>query len=558
MSASPVPAALAAACVDAWVRLSARRPLAYPATPAGVAEEGDAPPSPSPSAHRLLLVDGFAGTERAGVRGRLGGARASAAVAALAAAARRERLAVPVEAAAVLADEDPAQLAAVRDVLASQTETDVAGGAAPRFSAAGAGVSLAEGRFAEMVGDLAGAADGQARSLWLLAPPSAGALPWEALRPLLSLDGADVLLAFPAADAHRHALYADTPFADLPGHVRRAVAGVSALLGDGRHAWLAAWRRATAEGGAPAAEIRLAAVWGERIAGEAPGRVVKPLRVDGGGDAGRLHLLLVTADPSLPLAMNGALRDLGIENEAAEAAPRVAPPAADAAVLELFAAEEMGAAPPAAAELPVDAAALAETIVARHRGGTVPYAAVLRAFAPTDATADDVRRAMSLLKRQGRARFRSLADDTAEVEFPVEAVPPLRRAPLARPLPIAADTAAGPLFDAPRISPLPIAAPASDDPAPSRISSPQPAAPESTSRASDEREVAGEAEEAVSRATGKVEAVASLSADEEKATGNAGAVASPQPQRRGNEGGRPPRKEDARRPARGRRQPSGS
>jgi hypothetical protein len=522
MSAPPVPAAaLAAACVDEWARLAARRPL-----PASDDVAGDA-------AHRLLLVDVFAGTERAGVRGRLGGARAAACVTALAGAARRERAAVAVACAAVLADEDPAQLVAVRAALAP-ADADAAPGAFPRFAAGErVPVALAEGRFAEMADALAASAAAPVRSLWLVAPPSAGALPWAALRPLLALERADLLLAFPAADVHRHERFAGTPFADLPGHLRRTVAGVSVLLGDERHAWLGTWRAATASGGAAEAEARLAEAWAARIRGAAPGRAVKRLELAApGGAGGALHLLLVSADPGLPLAMNGVVRALGLRDAAAERAPRVAPPAADPRVLELFADAEMGPAEPDEAERPVDAAALADRIAASCRGATAAYGDVLRALAATDVAAEDVRRAMALLKRQGRARFRSLADTCAEVEFPAEPAPPVRRTPVARPLALAADTDAGPLFAPPARPVTPLRGSAGE-----------------TSLSTEDR-----ADRDRPDAT-------TIGGEEDRASGgdaDAGGAGSGAATPDASTGGRPPRKEGARRRRGPRDQPSGS
>ncbi|MDB4949089.1 MAG: hypothetical protein JWM27_1738, partial [Gemmatimonadetes bacterium] len=148
-----------------------------------------------------------------------------------------------------------------------------------------------------------------------------------------------------------------------------------------------------------------------------------------------LHLFHVTSDPARALAMNGVLRALALLDTSiagqARRASRAAPTEAQATVLELFAPEETHAGAVATSAggqaLPVDDAAVAERIATDFHGRTVPYRDVLRSLAPTDLTADEARRAMALLKRSGRATFRSLADDTAEVAFPTTPALPAPR-----------------------------------------------------------------------------------------------------------------------------------
>lgn len=146
------------------------------------------------------------------------------------------------------------------------------------------------------------------------------------------------------------------------------------------------------------------------------------------GEGAALHLFQVSADPALALALNAAVREAALEDRAPALAGRAAPllpePVGEPEVLELFAPEEMGVSPARGRERAVDAAAVAESLAARFAGRRAPFREVLRELADTDLGADDVRRAMSLLKRSGRAVFRSLADDDAEVAFPETPVPP--------------------------------------------------------------------------------------------------------------------------------------
>lgn len=419
-------AALLRAQVAEWVRLSARRPLS-PST-----EDGDDGPPP---AHRLVFVDAFARSGLAGTGALVpagpaapGEERAVEAVRALFEAAEREGGARhPLEACAVLMEEDPAHLAALGDALRDAGLGDRVRGDDDPASARPGEILLVEADFAAVAPALPHLLRAAQGLVWL-APPTPRRLPWTLLEPLLRLDGADLLLAFPHADLHRQARFGALSVADLPPHPRRVVEGISALFGDPRHGWLAEWRAAERAGGAAAAEAGVLAAFAARLRAGAGERVVKPVELALPGDA-VLHLFHLAADPASALALNDAVRAVGVEDRRPEragtAAPLVAEPEGEPAVLELFGAEEMrGSRPPPKRERVVDVAALADRIASDLVGRTVAYRDVLHALADGDAGAEEVRRAMALLKRSGRAVYRSLADDDAPVDFPTTPVPP--------------------------------------------------------------------------------------------------------------------------------------
>ncbi|MDB4949734.1 MAG: hypothetical protein JWM27_2383, partial [Gemmatimonadetes bacterium] len=257
---------------------------------------GDARPSSEASAstemcaHRLLYVDAFArsglhAVERSagGVLRAVDGERSVAAVRALFAAAAREGDAHhPVHAAAVLVDDDPGHLVALREELTAAGLGDAVRMARdPGVRAKPGEIVLLEADFASVAGALLAPADDDegTQALFLLAPPAARRLPWPALAPLAAAAGVDVLLALPHADLHRHSAFADTSLADLPPQPRRMVEGYSALLGDPRHAWLAAWRRAEREQGPAAAEAAFIDRLADRLHDAADGRTVRARRL---------------------------------------------------------------------------------------------------------------------------------------------------------------------------------------------------------------------------------------------------------------------------------------
>jgi three-Cys-motif partner protein len=424
-----------------WVRLAARRPLPKP-------EDADAP---APE-HHLLYVDAFACSALAGPLATRGQscARALAAVSALAEAVASEGgPRHPLHLRVVLVEEDPAHVQAIREALeAAGTPVREMRGLE---SAAPGEVALVEADFADVAEDVARLASSATDALCLLAPPSPRRLPWGLVRTLAESGDAELLVAFPHADLHKQARFGGTPLADLPAYARRIVDGYSALMGDARHEWLGVWREAERTAGPAAAEQRILDRYRDRLRTIGPGRTVRPFALHppaasedaaASGDAGAsgdaepaalLHLFQLAPDPARTLAMNGVLRAASVHDSAPDRAgtraARIPRPAAESEVLELFSADVV--APPAAAPQPVDVAAVADVVAARFAGRTVPFRAILIALADTDLVADEVRGAMAVLKRSGRAVFRSLADDTAAVIFPKVPVPPAakRRAP---------------------------------------------------------------------------------------------------------------------------------
>jgi hypothetical protein len=435
-----------------WARLAAAHPTPSPDPPPpavdadavdavdAVAVDGDAidsadsvEPAPEAQPRRLAYVDAFArsglhAVERGpgGVLTAPGGER-SAAIARAVLAVRGVGDA-RLSAAAVLVDEAPRHLAAIADELARHGIDTHSPAPLPPDALGDGDVALVEAAFASVAGALGMLADSPDYALLLLAPPTARALPWPALLSAVMGENADVLLVVPHAELHRQADFGAAPLVDMAPQQRRMVEGFSAMLGDARHGWLADWRRIERDAGRSAAESAFVAALAGRIREMADDGVVKALRIapDEAGDPSRtLHLIHVTPHPSHALAMNEALREIGAVDRTpgaeAHRAPRLQPSAGESTVLELFGAAETHAgagAPAAPGEPPVDVAALGERIAAEFRGRTVLWRDVLVHLAPGDATLDEAARAMAALKRAGRAAYRTLADERAEVEFP--------------------------------------------------------------------------------------------------------------------------------------------
>ncbi|HEX6749848.1 MAG TPA: hypothetical protein VF092_21325 [Longimicrobium sp.] len=76
-------------------------------------------------------------------------------------------------------------------------------------------------------------------------------------------------------------------------------------------------------------------------------------------------------------------------------------------------------------ELPTlpDPADVAEQIAAAFAGRTVTWQEVLRAFAAVDLTPEVIRKALAVLRRGGRAVYKSLKRDDDAIEFPAEPIP---------------------------------------------------------------------------------------------------------------------------------------
>jgi hypothetical protein len=147
--------------------------------------------------------------------------------------------------------------------------------------------SLVEAPFAAVAAEVAKLAAGARTFAWL-APWSARALPWDALRPLVALRDTTLLIRFPHADFEKQSPHTG-PLADLPLFARRIVEGCSAFLGDAKHSWLPAWRAAPGEGLALVLERFQALL--QSAAGD---RAVRPIALEENG--ARTWLFLVPAD----------------------------------------------------------------------------------------------------------------------------------------------------------------------------------------------------------------------------------------------------------------------
>ena len=384
-----------AAFAGAWARDAAR----------AQADDAGAP-------RRLVYVDAFAGAEYSfgvGDPGRQGPSRAVA-------AARAVLDAAPELASAVLVEEDPALLARFRAELEGMGWGDRvrdAGDPGPGE------VGLVEADFRN-VADVVLALPESVRALLWMAPPSARRVPWALIEAVLGDPAIDLLLRFPHADFEKQAKFSG-PLADLPPFARRIVEGCSSLLGDARHEWVFGWRAAEREGGVGRALEGVLERFRTRLERAAEGRVLKGARVAAGEDAVAAHLFLVTSEPSAALALNAAVQGAGLEDRAASVllAPSTEPaepPPAE--VLDLFGAPDAVPEPSRRA----DPAAAAELLAGRHRGQTLAFREVLAGLTDSDLTPDEVRGALALLKKEGRAVFRSLAQPEAVVTFPEEAV----------------------------------------------------------------------------------------------------------------------------------------
>lgn len=382
-----------AAFAGAWARDAAR------------AAAEDEPP------RRIVYVDAFAGAEYSfgvGDPGRQGPSRAVAGVCAVLDAA-------PELASAVVVEEDPALLARFRAELEGiGWGHRVRDGGDP---AAGE-VGLVEADFRN-VADVVLAFPERARALLWMAPPSARRLPWSLIEAVLGDPGIDLLLRFPHADFEKQGTFSG-PLADLPPFAKRIVEGCSALLGDARHEWVFGWRAAEREDGAARALEGVLERFRARLEKAAEGRVLKGARVAAGEDAAAAHLFLVASEPAAALALNAAVQGAGLEDRAASVLLPVSlepPDPPPAQVLDLF-----GTAPEPEPSRRADPAAAAELLAGRHRGQTLPFRELLAGLTDSDLTPAEVRGALALLKKEGRAVFRSLAQPDAVVIFPEEPV----------------------------------------------------------------------------------------------------------------------------------------
>jgi hypothetical protein len=367
---------------------------------------------------RIVYLDAFAGAEFAFGMGDPGRGEPSRAVA----AARAVLEGAPERGRAVLVEEDPALLARLRAELEGAGFGDRlrAGDDPPEPGT----IALVEADFRNVADVLLAFAE-PTRSLLWLAPPSARRLPWTLLEAMLGDPATDVLLRFPHADYEKGGAFTG-PLADLPPYARRIVEGCSALMGDGRHEWVSVWRAAARSAGPREALDATLARFRARLDAHAGERVVKEARAAAAADVLPAHLFLAAAEPASALALNAAVQGAGLADRAASPVPVVAEPEAPPPAREL---DLFGPPPATAAEAPPRPASAdtAELLAGRHRGATLPLRAVLTALADTDLTHDEVRRALGVLRREGRAVYRSLAHPDAVVIFPEEAVLPAPR-----------------------------------------------------------------------------------------------------------------------------------
>jgi hypothetical protein len=367
------------------------------------------------------FVDAFAGADlqRAAIRGVAVEAGGLASVRAMTDSVDRLRI--------VLADEDPGLLVRLEDEL----ERLGMGGRVRRTrdvaSIQPGEIGLVESSFPALSAGLVDAISDSA-ALVRLAPLSARALPSTALQTMASREETELLLRFPAEDFHKQARVTG-PIADFPPNIRRLVEGCSALLGDGRHSWLSAWRDAVRRDGADAALDEVVDRYRELIVGAGEGRIVRTQRLGG------VHLLLATFNPAHVLELNGAIADGGVDPLppaviAAEPEPELEPEVVEAPIaLDLF-----PVSPPPVEPKPrgADLRAVGDDLHARHRGALVVYRDMLATLADSGLTPEQVREALSILKREGRAAYRSLDAADAEIDFllePAAPAPPRKRKP---------------------------------------------------------------------------------------------------------------------------------
>jgi hypothetical protein len=275
------------------------------------------PPSAEDEPRRFYL-DAFAGAE---FQFGTGVARSGDEETRAAAAFRALESAGLASATAVFAEEDPAHLGRIYAEL-----EDAAGGERLRAtrdlpSLAPGEISLVEMPFAAVADEVARHAAG-ARTFAFFAPPAARSLPWAALRPLVALPDATVLVRLPHSDWEKQSRH-NSPLADLPGFVRRIVEGCSAMLDDARHGWLAAWRAEASARDPAAAMAGVAERFRALLQGVAGERILKPMELEA-ADGARTWLFLVTPDPAVALAANAAVRAARLTDRAAAATAAIA------------------------------------------------------------------------------------------------------------------------------------------------------------------------------------------------------------------------------------------
>ncbi|HEV2130209.1 MAG TPA: hypothetical protein VGR27_03875 [Longimicrobiaceae bacterium] len=326
---------------------------------------------------------------------------------------------------AVLVEEDPVQAARLIASLGSAGLSARVCETRDLEQLAPGGIAVLAAGFDEVSGELLRYTAPPRRALYVLDPPAPRLLPLQAMRPLVQQAGGDLVIRFPTAELHKQARFRGSAVADLPPYAKRIVEGYSLLFGDARYEWLSLWRAAEKEGGAEGAavaEARMLEHYRTRLTeidAEVAVRWV-PLAAPG-ADAGTHYLFLAMRDPERALLMNRVLHAARLAGEVAwgdalSGFVRVE----ESGVIDLFGQEEIGVDPSAAAPhsrtREVNLTALAHEIATTFAGQTVLFREVLMELVDTDLFVEEIKRALSLLKRDGRADYASLNAD-AEITF---------------------------------------------------------------------------------------------------------------------------------------------
>jgi hypothetical protein len=327
--------------------------------------------------------------------------------------------ALPPGAAAILVEEDPARAARLREALDRLNRVDV---------------SVLEGDMAGVSPVLMERAARVEYALVHLHPPAPGMLPLEVVRVLAAAPGVDLWIRFPHEGLHKLARFRGSTLADLSPYARRIVEGYSRLLDDPRQGWAAEWRRLEMAAEPGAAEQLIVERFRHALRDVGSGRALKlaALRLPQGAS---LYLFCMTCNPMRALALHGVLERMGMDEQVRWPAerfrrPRPAPPPV-AETLDFFPAA--GTTASSTSERELDENALADAIGSHFLGGTVSLGDVVRELLATDVLLDDVRRALRLLRREGRALYRSLKTADAEITFPALPLVPRSRARSASP-----------------------------------------------------------------------------------------------------------------------------
>lgn len=320
--------------------------------------------------------------------------------------------ALPERASAVLVEEDPARVAHLRGLLKRLDREDV---------------SVLEADITGAIPVLVERATEVGHALVHLHPPAPGKLPLDTVRVLAAVAGVDFWIRFPHEDLHKLTRFRGSTLADLPPYARRIVEGYSHLLDDPRQGWAAEWRREAIHP-TGAAEQLVVEKFRDALLAVASSRALKLVELELTAGVS-LRLFCMTSDPMRALALNSALEEAGLDAQVRWPEKRfrrilpAPPPLAEA--LDFF--YGAGVSPPKPPVRELDEKLLADVIDSRFVGRMVPLGDVVRELLGTDVFPDDVRRALRLLRRDGRALYRSLKASDAEIAFPAVPLGPRAR-----------------------------------------------------------------------------------------------------------------------------------